>query len=129
MEFLKGLDEQVIHRHPDWPAPVGVAAEQAGHGFRRPITDFHRVAVGVETIRLALVNFRQRTHTIVAEEFRLVEHPAEEAFHAMTAQKREQMPFALTTILPTGDQVREVGTMFKHPFQSSGESGELLQEL
>src|SRR4051812_43412900 len=39
------------------------------------------------------------------------------------------MPFTLTTILPTGNQVGEVGTMLEHPSQSSSKPGKLLQEF
>src|SRR5216110_1753380 len=47
----------------------------------------------------------------------------------MPAQKREQMPFTHATIFPTGYELREVGTIFEHPFQAFGESGELLQKF
>ena len=30
VELLEGLDEQVIHREPDRPTPVGIAAKQPG---------------------------------------------------------------------------------------------------
>src|SRR5947209_5841594 len=30
VELLERLDEQEIHREPDWPAPVRVAPEEAG---------------------------------------------------------------------------------------------------
>src|ERR1700722_6231195 len=38
MELLKRLNDQVIERHPDWPAPVGVAAVQPGLALGRLIT-------------------------------------------------------------------------------------------
>src|SRR5437660_11021610 len=37
MIAFQGLDQKIIDREPDWPAPVGVAAKHAGVGFARHI--------------------------------------------------------------------------------------------
>ena len=90
MEFLERLDEEVIHRHPDGAAPVGVAAEEAVARFSGPVGNFVRRATGMEALRLVLVDFREGAHAEVGQELRLVEHPTQEAFHAMAAQERER---------------------------------------
>src|SRR5437879_1968875 len=45
MKFLKGFDQKEVDRHPDGAAPIGVAAEKTGGGFRRLIGDFVDVAL------------------------------------------------------------------------------------
>ena len=36
---LQGLDQEVVDGKPNWSAPVGISAEQAGCRFRRNIVD------------------------------------------------------------------------------------------
>ena len=45
----QGPNDQDVDRHPDRSAPVGVAAEHAGIGFRRQIPDTIFLAAGMET--------------------------------------------------------------------------------
>ena len=87
MKFLERFDEQEIHRQPNGAAPIGIAAEKSGLGFRRPIADFVNFAAAIELIRFGLVNFRERADAVVAQKFRLVERAAQETFHAVTAQQ------------------------------------------
>ena len=39
MELLQRFDQQEVHREPDRPAPVGIAAEQSGARIRRLVVD------------------------------------------------------------------------------------------
>src|SRR5207302_7499129 len=69
VELQKGTDDEAIDRHPDGTAPVRVAAEHAGVGFRRQIGDTILLAAGVEDVRVSGVITRQRTDAERAEEF------------------------------------------------------------
>src|SRR5258706_9501524 len=100
VELLERFDEQKVHWHPDRAAPVGVAAEDAGLGLGGPVGDFMHHAAASEAKRLVLVDFGERADAVVGKKLGFVEHPAEQAFHAMTAQQREQLPLALATFLP-----------------------------
>ena len=58
MELLQRFDQQVVHREPDRPAPVRVAAEQAGARFGRLVVHailraVHRQHVGVILVERA----------------------------------------------------------------------------
>ena len=56
-ELIEGLDQEVIDRHPDGTAPIGVAAEEPRIGFARQIADAEFLAVRMEDIRMRLVDF------------------------------------------------------------------------
>ena len=128
MEFLQRLDEQEIHRQPDRPAPVGVAAKQPALRFRRPVGNFQRIPVALEAIRLLFVRLGKRADAVVAEELRLIQHPAQQAFHAMPAQQREQAAFAGTVFLPARDELGEVGAVVEIPLHPAVERGQFFQQ-
>src|SRR5262249_24129446 len=62
------FDEEVVRRKPDRPAPIGVAAEQAGVGFARHITHAVYLAAGLEFIRVLLMELGQGTNPIGGQE-------------------------------------------------------------
>src|SRR5258708_4853452 len=92
MKLLQRLDDEVVRRHPDGPAPIRVAAEKAALGFGRSISDFMRQVAAVEAVGSALIDLREGADAVITQEFCFIEHPAQEAFHAMPAQDREHAP-------------------------------------
>ena len=128
MKFLQRLDEQEIHRHPDRPAPVGIAAKKPALRFTRPVADFVHHAAAFDAIRLLPVNFRKGANAVVAQELGLVEHPAEQTFHAMAAQQRQQAALASGMFLPARNQFREVRAEIEIPLHALGEAGEFFQQ-
>ena len=53
MKLLQRLDQQIVDREPDRPAPVGVAAEQAAVGLGRHVLDAQPMAAVIEHDRVA----------------------------------------------------------------------------
>src|SRR5262245_42301518 len=58
VKALQRLDEQEIHREPDGPAPVGVAAEESRGRLRRLVVDAIRLPVHLEHVGMPLVELR-----------------------------------------------------------------------
>src|ERR1043166_8400929 len=54
---LERLDQQIINRHPDRAAPVGIAAKQARARFTGLVTDPIFVAIGLQHERMFAVHF------------------------------------------------------------------------
>src|ERR1043166_174704 len=129
MEALKRFDEQVIDRHPDWSAPIRVAAEKSAQRFAGPVANFQLTALTYEAIRIVLVTFRKRTHAVVGKEFRLVQQTPQQALHAMSAQEREQMTMTRAFLLPARDELGEVGTVFEKPLQPCIKVGQSFEQF
>ena len=53
MKLLQRFNEQKIHREPDRPAPIGVAAEQSGARLRRLVIDAVFRAVAPELVGMS----------------------------------------------------------------------------
>src|SRR5439155_14268607 len=77
------LDDQVVHREPDRPTPVGVAAEEAGVGFRGRVVDAVLLAVDRQDEGPLAVHLRERAEAVRGEELVLVEHVAEHALEPL----------------------------------------------
>src|SRR5262245_35876462 len=59
VESVQALDDEVVERHPDRPAPIGVSAEKIVLRFTRGVSDFGPEAGGFEDIRVLQVVTRQ----------------------------------------------------------------------
>src|SRR5271170_4265991 len=66
IEREQGPYQQRVHRHPDRPAPVGVAAEHAGVGFRRQIIHPVFLAFHVDDKGMLVVIFGKRPYPVRA---------------------------------------------------------------
>ena len=73
---LEAAQDQVVHGHPDRPAPVGVAAEHPGRRLRGFVVDRHLTTSQLHPHGVVLVVLRQRPQTVRGEELVLVEHTA-----------------------------------------------------
>ncbi|MBN8899868.1 MAG: carboxylesterase family protein [Rhodospirillales bacterium] len=111
VEAAQALDQQVVHRHPDRPAPVGVAAEHPGIRLRRLV--LHPVAHAIERDleRAVPIHLRQGAHAVRGEELRLVQHPLQQLGHAVDAGQRQQVPPVRAGVVPAGDEGREVAPL------------------
>ena len=76
MEFLQRLNQKKVHRKPDWSAPVGIAPEQPGLGFRRLVIHAVFHAKDVQTVGMLAMETGERAHAVGREKFRFVEHVA-----------------------------------------------------
>jgi len=79
MELLQRLDEQVVDREPDWPAPVGVAAEQAARRFRRLVGDAVGLSFDIEHVWLGTMHRGKGADAVRREELALVEEAGKDA--------------------------------------------------
>ncbi len=62
VEATQGFHDQVVHRHPHGPAPVGVAAEHVRRRVGRIVADGEGGAALVEDVGRVAVRLRQRAH-------------------------------------------------------------------
>ena len=74
VEIQQRPDDHDVHRHPDRPAPVGVAAEHAGVRLARQVVHPVLLALHVENERVLLMELGERADAVGAEELVLVEH-------------------------------------------------------
>src|SRR5215468_4096097 len=86
------------------------------------------MAIRMEFVRMFQMMPRDGAHAEVAQELRLIQHPAEKAFHAMTAQERKQMALFHAGFVPAGDELGEVETIVKKPFEAIFELGHFLKQ-
>src|SRR5215831_8059610 len=69
---LQRLDEQVIHREPDRPTPVGIATKKRGAGLSRLVVHTVVGAVHGEDIRMRLMKPGEGTNAVCGQKFCLV---------------------------------------------------------
>src|SRR6266851_2044994 len=79
VKLLQRFDQQIVHRKPDRPAPIGIAAEDFGGGFRRLVLHAVHMAIHVNLIRMIFVIPRKRTHSEIRQKFRLIQHAGQHA--------------------------------------------------
>ena len=103
MKLVERLHEEVIDRHPDRAAPVGIPPEDSRLRFAGDIGHAMPHPAGFEDERLCRVTFRQGAHAVSGEKFRLVQRPPQQRLHAMAAQQREQDAIPLARHFPTRD--------------------------
>src|SRR6516162_1088173 len=78
VELFDSLDQHVIHRQPYWPAPIGIAPEEARIRFTRDIFDHGSADPGQDPqIAMGLVNLADAANAKGREELLLVQKPAQ----------------------------------------------------
>ena len=83
-------DDQRVDRHPDRPAPVGVAAEHAAVGLRRQVRHPIVLVADTEHVRMLLVVPGDGADAVRAQELVLVEHPGQHATQLRFVQDRRE---------------------------------------
>src|SRR6185437_15540620 len=73
----KRANDQDVDRHPNRPAPVGVAAEHAAVRFGRQIGDSVNLFANAEDVGMLCVITRERADAVWAEEFIFIQHPGQ----------------------------------------------------
>ena len=106
MELLDRLDQHVVHRHPDRPAPVGVAAEQGRVRLARHILDHRRADAGQDAeIAMLGVNPADAAHAVGREELLLVQQPRQDPRQHGVIDEGEQVLAALVLPVRAGADV------------------------
>src|SRR4029077_9548075 len=129
MKALQRLDQQKIHRKPDRAAPIRIAPKQAGGRFARFVADAHIRTVPVKNIRVVAVITRESSNPVIRKKLAFIQHPLEQQFHAMTAQKREKPAFAAAHHVPSGNQGSELASMVQEPLKVTLEMGYPVQKV
>ena len=89
VELVEGFDDEIVDRHPNRPAPIGVSTEQIGCRFSGNIADAEDMPRVLEGVRGLFVEFRYGANAVIREELRLVQHAPQDAFHPVTAHQRQ----------------------------------------
>src|SRR5258705_3950066 len=102
VELQERADQQRVHRHPDWSAPVRISAKHRRVRLRWQIAHPVLLSAGAEYVRVVEVHTRERPDAEGAEEFVLVEHPREDAAQPLAADEREDTASAVPEVSLTG---------------------------
>ena len=89
MKALERLDEQIIDREPDRPAPVRVAAEDVGLRLPRLVANCVLLAVDDQCEGVIQMHARERAHAVRREKLVLVEHIPQHADQPLPARHGE----------------------------------------
>ena len=89
VEFVQAFHDEVVHREPDWPAPIRVATEVRNRRFGGLIVDCQWLISHVKHERIVFVGLRQRANAEVRQELVRVEQSAQKFFHPVPAQQRQ----------------------------------------
>ena len=92
VQLQQAAQDHQVHREPDRPAPVGVAAEHAGVGLGRQVVDVVLLSAPVEHARLLEMAARDRPDPVGAEELVLVEHHRQDPPQPLLVDERRDPP-------------------------------------
>src|SRR2546425_3942748 len=129
VELLQRLDEQIVHRKPDRPAPVGIAAEQTRGGFGGLVIHAIDMAVDRELVRMIQVITRQSADSAGGEEFGFVEHAREDALQLLAVDERQQAADAARRPLRHFDVLRDIGMIVDEPLHAALEAGKTIHNF
>ena len=96
IELKQRTNEQRIHRHPDWPAPVGVAAEHARVGFSRKVIHAVFLTLDVYHVGMLVVIFGECPDPIGTEELVLIQHACQNPPQPVLIHKSKYAAFAIS---------------------------------
>ena len=122
MITFQRLDEQIVRREPNRPAPVRVAAEEECVRLARHIIDTMHFAVRAEFVRMFRVKLRQRPDAEGRQEFVFVEQITQHPLQALARRNGEQaVPLAGFAI---GNVSGQIGPMLEKPVHPLVETGQ-----
>ena len=98
MKLLQRLDQQIIHREPDRPTPVGIAAEQSGGRLAGLVVDAMLHAVDRQLVRIVAMELRQRANAVGREKLVLIQHELENAAQLVSVGDGQQSPLAHASV-------------------------------
>ena len=93
---FQGLDEEVVHRKPDRPPPVGVAAEKARGGFPRLVVHAMFLTAGGEDEGMGSVMLGERTNAEGGEKLLFIEQVAQHAGQPFARRDGQQAAGAVS---------------------------------
>jgi hypothetical protein len=99
MVALQRLDQQVVDRKPDRPAPVGVAAEEAGGGLARLVVHPMFLAIEPEDVRPVAVGAGKGADAVRREELIFIQHVAQDALELLARRDGQQPVAAALTLI------------------------------
>src|SRR5580765_6012022 len=117
METAQRLDQKKVYWEPDGTAPVGIAAEEAGGGFRRLIVNLVIDAGHIQHVRLLFMMTRERANAMRREELIFIEHDGKNARELFAVSDGKQAPPLVAGGLHAGHVFGEVFAIFNEPFQ------------
>src|SRR6266571_3275653 len=117
--FLERFDQQEIDGEPDRPAPVGIPPEGPGGRLARLVIHGIVPIARIKHIGMCRVILADRANTVVAQEFLGVQHAFEQSLQVIVTHDCQQgVVFAQADpsyILPSRDQVWDIGAVFRKP--------------
>src|SRR5262252_3018023 len=94
IELQQRSDDEGVHRPPDRPAPIGVAAEHPAVRLCRQIRDAVFLAPHVKHVGMSFVKFGERADAVGAEKLLLVKHGREHPAQPLWGQQGPEPPLA-----------------------------------
>src|SRR6266536_3791346 len=115
MMLLPRLDQQEIEWEPHRTAPVRVAAEERGRGFRRFVVEDEPLAVEIEDKGICGVTLRHGTHAVPAQHPGLVQKVHENAAEPMRIDDGEPDSLLNAAVHDVGDAAKQLRPILVEP--------------
>src|SRR5437660_12210560 len=96
VKFLQRLDQEEIHREPDWSTPVRIPAEQCCRRFSGLVIDAVLGSIHVKCIRMLMMESRECANSIPRQKLTLIQHVADNPAQVFLARAGKQTPSALS---------------------------------
>src|SRR6266404_2885152 len=90
VELLQRLDQEIVHRKPDRPAPVRVSTKNSGGRLSRLVVNLTSRSIDLEHERVFAMKLRKGADPIFGEKLRFVEHVAKNYRKVTAVNDREQ---------------------------------------
>ena len=129
VEFLKRLDNEEVHRKPDWAAPVRVAAEQAAGRFSRFIFQAVFHVTDAQRVRMVLVILRHCADSVGRQKLVLIQHVSQHAAKLVAIEDRYQAAFTHTGCEHARLAFGVAGTIRDEPVHAALEGRQAPQKL
>ncbi len=128
MEFLQRLDEQIVHREPDRPAPVRIASEQTGARFTRFIVHAVLAAARVQHVGLVLMDPGKRPDAMRRQKLLFVQHELQNLAQLIAIHNRHQPTLAGAGRIHARHVCGEVRAILDEPVHAPLEARELIDQ-
>src|SRR5262249_36975046 len=99
VKLQQGAQDDSVHREPDGPAPIGIAAEHAGVGFGGKVADAVVAALDIDVVGVLVVEAGNTAQTVGTEEFFFIEHAREDAAEALGIDEGHDSAVSVAEVL------------------------------
>src|SRR5580692_1630831 len=127
--LLQGLDEEIVQRKPDRPAPVRISAKNTAARFGRLVIDTADMIVHLNFVGMIEVVARQRTHSVGGQKLGFVQHAAENALDLFAIGERKETANSARRALRHFDMLGNVSMIVDEPLHPAFETRQPIDDF